>query len=528
APIASAADNETGYIVFTRDYLNPIFYNSVPVKNELKKEAGIFASLGEYESVQIGVYPLKDLQGVKVEVSDFTNGKDTLSSSNFDVRWVRYMAGAASIPTMYIMQPESMEKFTSVDIKDGITSQFWVTVKVPEDAKPGNYTGKASISAANGKTSEVAIKLEVMPFKLDKPETYFGFWYGNHDPEQLKKELKVAREFNISCTVGYNPSVSYKNGKVTIIDTDKYIQLLKIHKDMGVPVMDTNISQLGNTLAALKVQWFSQEFNEAVKDWSLQMLKIWKDNGFGDLYVNVFDEPRPENLCRPGINISYEDTLKYLQLLKQIPGVKTVVTLAGPEKKFDPEILKYMDRTQPHLGANFKEHMKMAREMGKEIIVYNNGYSSLAWGFCVWKCGAKGNFQWFLEAYSADDNAFAPIRKNPEYEGQTNTRQLYPTKDGFIPSVRAVYIREGGDDYKYIVTLENMIAKLAANKDAETAVKEAKKVVEETRAKVPDYPKAGIISGYETGEGGMERQSSEILLALRYKIGQQIAKLSKF
>jgi len=525
-PVASAADKDTGYILFTRDYLDPIFYNSVPVKNERTKEVKFFATPGEYESVQIGVYPLKDLTGVKVTASDFTNGKDTLSASNFAVKWVRYMAGTGGPATIYMMQPESMEDFTNINIKDGITNQFWITVKVPEDAKPGNYTGKAIISAANGETSEVAMQLEVLPFKLDKIETYFGFWYDNKDAAQLKKELKEMREHNITCTVGYKPPTKYENGKV-IIDSTSYIELLKLHKDMGVKVMDANISAVASVLHPSITPWFSDKFNSAVKDWLIQLQKIWTDNGFGELVINVYDEPRDKALCRPGINISYEETLQFLQLIKQVPDIKTSVTLSGPNPKFDSQILKYMDRTQPHLSQNFKDHIKMAKDMGKEIIVYNNGYSSLAWGFCVWKCGAKGNFQWFLEPLSID-NAYSPIRSNPEYPGQVNTRVLYPTKDGFTPGIKAVYVREGVDDYKYIVTLENTIKKLAGKKEAEEAVKEAKKVVEQVRAKIPDYPSAALETGYETGETKLEKQASEMLKDIRYSIAQQLTKLSKF
>jgi len=525
-PVASAADKDTGYILFTRDYLDPIFYNSVPVKNERTKEAKFFAALGEYESIQIGVYPLKDLNGVKVAVSDFSNGKDTLSASNFAVKWVRYMAGTGGPATMYMMQPESMEDFTSVAIKDGITNQFWVTVKVPEDAKSGNYTGKAIISVANGKTSEVAIKLEVLPFKLDKSENYFGFWYANKDPGQLKKELNEMREYNISCSIGYHPPTKYENGKITI-DSARYIELLKLHKAMGVKVMEANISAVAGVLHPSITPWFSDKFNSAVKDWLLQMQKIWTDNGLGELVINVYDEPRDKALCRPGINISYEETLQFLQLIKQVPGIKTSVTLSGPNPKFDSQILKYMDRTQPHLTPNFKDHIKMAKDMGKEIIVYNNGYSSLAWGFCVWKCGAKGNFQWWLEALSTE-NSYSPIRSNPEYTGQVNTRVLYPTKDGFTPGVKAVYVREGVDDYKYIVTLENAIKRLSGKKEAETAVREAKILVEQVRSRIPDYPSSDLETGYETGETKLKKQDSEMLKEIRYSIAQQISKLSKF
>ncbi|MFH2068876.1 MAG: CFI-box-CTERM domain-containing protein [Candidatus Omnitrophota bacterium] len=82
-----------------------------------------------------------------------------------------------------------------VDIAADTNKQFWVTVKVPEDAAAGIYTGAITPSA--GKT--IFVKLEVLPFKLASPKTYYD----------------LNREFTSSIyyTSAYSP-ISYPNGAV--------------------------------------------------------------------------------------------------------------------------------------------------------------------------------------------------------------------------------------------------------------------------------------------------------------------------
>ncbi len=527
APVPTMAERESSLQVFTRNCLNPINYNSVPGKGDSRDSAEMFASLGQCESIQIGVTPLIDLKGVKAAVSDFSGPAGSIPASAFEIRWVRYLAGRGNIAQTYLMAPEIMETFTSVDLKSGITYQFWVTVKVPETAKGGVYNGSVMIAAPNARPSEIKVKLEVIPVVLEKGSGYFGFWYGNQDTAAVRREINDLKDYGITTGTGVYMRAVYQNGTITVDPDGAYVKYAKAALESGWKLLDVNICSFGGIPAMEKLGVSSPEFGRLAKEWVEKVKKLYDDNKFGPCTINVYDEPREKSMCRPGINISYEETIKYLQIIKSVPGVRTVVTCAGLDKA-DAEMIPLLDRDQPHLTKGFKEHIALAKRLGKELITYNNGYSSLAWGFCPWKAGASGNMQYFLPSYTNNSNIYSPLMKNAEYPGQPNTAAAYPTEKGMTPGVKLVYVREGIDDYRYITGLEKKISELSGNSAAARDVLAAKTVVEEVRSKIPDYPASGIKSGYEAGDTSVVQNPADLLKELRYKIAKQLEALSKY
>ena len=527
APVLTLAEKESGFQLFTRNCLNPINYNSVPGKGDSRDSAEMFASLGQCESIQIGVTPLLDLKGVKAAVSDFSGPAGSIPASAFEIRRVRYLAGRGNVAQTYLMAPEIMETFTSVDLKSGITYQFWVTVKVPETAKGGVYNGSVMIAAPNARPGEIKVKLEVIPVTLEKGAGYFGFWYGNEDIGVMRREINDLKDYGLTTGTGPFMRAVYQNGTITVDPSGAYVKFAKTFLESGWKLLDVNISSFGEIPEIKKLGVFSPEFGRLAKEWVEKVKKLYDDNNLGPCTINVYDEPREKSMCRPGLNISYEETIKCLQIIKSVPGVRTVVTCAGPDKA-DTEMIPLLDRDQPHLTKDFKEHIALSRRLGKELFTYNNGYSSLAWGFCPWKAGASGNMQYYLPSYTKDSNIYSPLLKNAEYPGQPNTAAAYPTEKGMTPGVKLVYVREGIDDYRYITGLEKKISGLSGNSAATRDVASAKAVVEEARSKIPDYPDSGIKSGYEAGDTSIVQNPADLLKALRYKIAKQLETLSKY
>ena len=78
-------------------------------------------------------------------------------------------------------------QFVPFDLKAGEYRQYWLTLRVPADAKPGDYEGKIAF-VENGKPAgELKLKLEVYPFALPTPRTRndpekdYHVWIMNHD-----------------------------------------------------------------------------------------------------------------------------------------------------------------------------------------------------------------------------------------------------------------------------------------------------------------------------------------------------------
>ena len=223
-----------------------------PVGGVVTNELGLAAARGEIETVSFVVCPDADAVGTDLVPSALT-GPDgsTIPASAVDVavvkawyraggRWQHYWAGDQAHPelantlvvhddalvkvdyenkTNYLrldakdgpryadisrrdrstpfnhdLQPVAdAKKFVPMNLKKGVRQQFWVTVKVPLDAKPGDYRGELEIKQSNNQTIEqLSIRLTVYPFALPNPKTHYdsnapfvSYWMGVPNLEQL-------------------------------------------------------------------------------------------------------------------------------------------------------------------------------------------------------------------------------------------------------------------------------------------------------------------------------------------------------
>lgn len=63
------------------------------------------------------------------------------------------------------------KKFVPFDLKAGRYHQFWLTLRVPADARPGKYEGTIALVENGNAAGELKLKLEVYPFALPTPRT---------------------------------------------------------------------------------------------------------------------------------------------------------------------------------------------------------------------------------------------------------------------------------------------------------------------------------------------------------------------
>ncbi len=72
----------------------------------------------------------------------------------------------------------------------GAVASVWVTVDVPADVKPGDYTGELTIEAEGEKAVEVPVKLTVVDWKLPDPDNYSTWIELTQSPDTLVEEYK--------------------------------------------------------------------------------------------------------------------------------------------------------------------------------------------------------------------------------------------------------------------------------------------------------------------------------------------------
>lgn len=70
--------------------------------------------------------------------------------------------------------------------RQGRTIQpIWIRVRVPADAKPGEYTGHVKISVASGKKSKLTLKVKVFDYALPDPTKFHGHMDIIQSPESV-------------------------------------------------------------------------------------------------------------------------------------------------------------------------------------------------------------------------------------------------------------------------------------------------------------------------------------------------------
>ncbi len=164
--------------LFARSWLLPVYPKDGPLAAEVGVPLRLAATPGEYEPASLGVRANVALTGARVVISDLAGpGGAVLPATAFEVRVTRYMEPPPDGPYARWRRhapkdqprlPSFLEPRDTADaIPAGAAQQFWLTLRVPDDAPPGPYRGAATLTAA-GLSAPLAlpVEVEVYPFRL--------------------------------------------------------------------------------------------------------------------------------------------------------------------------------------------------------------------------------------------------------------------------------------------------------------------------------------------------------------------------
>ena len=140
--------------------------------------------------------------------------------------------------------------FVPFDLKRGRYQQYWLTWKVPADAKPGVYRGTAEVTSAGAKVKTLEFSLEVYPFSLPSARTHYdssrpymiGMSHGVHLQHLLREchdlkaaEAKAYRTYKLCA----DHNLLYLNAFVNIEEDstdDLAVRQLRIMRAAGMPL----------------------------------------------------------------------------------------------------------------------------------------------------------------------------------------------------------------------------------------------------------------------------------------------------
>ncbi len=482
-----AEEKSKGYIFFLTDYAKDTCLTTVPDPAQIKREKSVYAALGRSEPVSFAVRPLKDMGKAKVVVGDFKGSAGVISADKCESSVVRHL-GIRRSGISYSILPQMLRSFTTVDLPANLTREFYVTVRVPDDAAPGEYAGSITLTSDAGLNEVLNVKLTVLPFKLDNSDYVFGF-FGAIPDEKIGRMLV---EYGMNSLSG-GPDIGLSGW-----DAKKE------------PILD--FTAMDKYMAMLKRSGFSREIC-GYSGLQVQHISYLKDDGFfgkweketglgyAELLKAVFDKVQAHAKEAAWLPFTYnlcDETRNEEVAANEVKQMKAIAAAAPWLKTTGQYSVTYKDGADPKnyhqwifealrsSGLNIHDEsvMKKAKELGKEIYIYNQGQSRYSFGAYQWSEYSKevrGRFQWILHIQHGFQ-FFDLDGREPD------PSVIFYGVDGPIPTLALLRCRAGAEDFYYCQTLANLIKKNPGSPAAAEAAAMLKSVTDRIKVNENNKP----------------------------------------
>ena len=338
-----------------------------------------------------------------------------------------------------------------VDIPARINQQFWVTVHVPQEAEPGTYSGRISLSTSEAQM-DLQLKLEVLPFELLRPYYTSSMYYRNPSGPDVLVHYRKHME-NLFAHGVTNP-IFYPAGPKW--DDD----FLRIRREVGMGEQPLITIQNPTDPSPAEIK---------------QYIEWARSFGFTDVYFTGWDEAHTERLVqqRPLWQRAKKAGAKIFASGAQEAGSKETYGRADSYFRTVGKVLDIFNNGRPPS----REQAALWHSVGHQVWSYCNPH--VGWddaeiyrrnyGLVLWRNNYDG-----IGIY-----AYQHHQGNPYNDFDTGMRDLnlaYPTINGVIDTVVWEGYREGIDDVRYVTTLMRAIEAAKGSKRA-TAIAAKKYLV---------------------------------------------------
>lgn len=453
------------YLIYGRPATVPIYQESIPKISELVSKLSAQATPGEYEPLTFAVYASKNLERIRLWITDLKSEKaSVISKDNIDIRTVNYARKIKNQDKKtYYLMPLTLGKGPD-QIEKNSSRRYWLTIFLPASTKPGLYSGNIHFEADNSAKALMPVEITVLPFALLDPPIARFMW---NPPESIHPENEF-KMYQDMATHGFSTmmlggGVKTRDQKIGKEDIESIAQSvdkgLNTHKKLGF--RDTPIGGISNNQIIFfwdkALNWF--RYWPITQTLDKELISVYHDvflqnnqaKNRSKLLHYVVDEPggaNPKNL---------EPAQHYLKLLKkELPQLKTFVTIGGGMKQGYDEVgmlSPYLDVTCTNYVT--KDVIERLEKLHSAFWIYNGSSLNVEpikerffFGWFAWKIGAKGIGQW---TYAWTDSPFSAAFRDDRQDYGLETRS------GYLPTSGLEMIREGIDDYRYLYTLTKLI-----------------------------------------------------------------------
>jgi len=515
-PLAAPAK---GYVVARKSYLDELDPSAKPADAALAGPLSTFATPGEYEPVAFVVYAAKDLKGLTVQPTALSGPAGAIPAANLDVRLVRrclhrrwYWVKAEDS----VVVGRFLDKAKPLDVPAGTLKEALVTIRVPDEAKAGMYEGKLTVAAANAAPTELAVTLEVLPFKLPWPERKrYGLYYrlgqGFDRLDRTRLELRDMREHGATTlfpSIGIEFKKTEKGIEASYEELEHGLALMREFGFRGAVPVETGLPGLARLLGHTDIGKSAKgkQLDGASLDESAQFRELAK-KGIEGLTATRKKFPEFE------LALTHMDEvlgagrlplyIRYTKAAQQVPGYRIYITMHNMPRpgveEMTREIAPFVDircyngHTMDDWlreGHTFDELAQTLKQSGDEAWIYYNIRGIIVnpeWiriinGLYMWLGPFKVHVPWIYQSYKGDpfDDTDGPVEKGHDFG-----YAMPSAEDGItpVPTRHWEAFREGVDDIRYLCLLEDLVE--AARKTAPDKAKAAQAWLDEMRAMMP-------------------------------------------
>jgi hypothetical protein len=538
-PVLTPAEQQRGYILFQRPITESVYPNSHPRAQERLESLAAFATPGEFEPVTLALYPVRPLQNLKVRVSSLRSAAGEIPAASVDVRLATYWnIGFPAYTTLktYRRVPELLERVTVDSSAAGECQWYWVTVHVPEDAKPGLYQGAVTLwDDGYDQALEIPLALRVLGFRLQKdPRKHFSAYYyvrnqalyKGRDDAFIRKAADKDYQAMLDFGLDMLPTLYLRcddGQRIVLSEANELQRMLAVGLKGPAPVTADGV--IG------RIYRDTTPGGKHENHWHVNPLP---PPAFYDRITELFrafEAERkakgwPEFICCPidEVDPAYKEFGTHVYAAVKAAGVRTYAT-KDPVGADAVDYAPYLDVwcSQPYsvpyeriVAQNRYEYWCYPNHNAGEIkdrrTMCKGG--RMTYGYGLWRSGYTTLIPWHW-CWPSEPDPFDYLRGRFSGCGQR-----VDDEGGVIPAVYWACFREGYDDARYIYTLQQAIVQREGATDpaCRAAVEEGRRVLQDTWDSIRVQPKY-------LAEG---MWPSEEFDAIRWRLASQTARILEF
>ncbi len=501
-PELTAIEKQRGYLLFQRPITEPVHPNTQPLYHERLQYLTAFSAAGEFEPVTFSIYPVRNLENFRIQVSALNGPGSVIDASQITARLVTYWNVGYPRYTSrdaYRRTPELLEHVTVHSSPAGECQRWWIRIHIPEDAKPGLYQGKVTVwDDGFDKAIEIPLALRVLGFKLKSdPNKHYSSYYYVRNSVQYKgkdedfinkatgNEYRTMVEYGLDMLPTFSLRTDERNQKIIVSNAEELERMLAAGMKGPLPVTGggvmSRIYQETTPDGKRENHWIISkmpppQFYEKVTALFKSFQKECSAKGW------------PEVICCPidEVAASHKEFGWRVYQAVHDAGVRTYATknpIAADAEPYRPYIDIWC--SQPYSMP----YEKIIAQKRYEYWCYPNHNAGeikdrrvmckggrMTYGFGFWRSGYTTLIPWNWN-WTPSPDQFDYLRGS-----RSGCGQRIGDDGEVIPAVYWECFREGRDDARYIYTLQQAVCERVDSRDPEcrSLVESGKALLQET------------------------------------------------